>query len=209
MSHDDFAVEPIPGLPEELPPGETILWQGRPDWWALTRDALAFWWVMGYFAVLAVWRFVSVMGDLPIGQAIGATVPFLFLAAIVAALLIITAVVQSRAALYTVTTARVVMRIGAALTLTLNLPFSQIAKADLAARRDGSGTIAFTTLGDARVGYIVCWPHVRPWRLPTQPALRSIPDAERVARLIAEVAETRITAPVVSARPSASAVAAE
>lgn len=209
MSHDDFAVEPIPGLPEELPAGETILWQGRPNWWALTRDALAFWWVMGYFGVLAVWRFVSVMGDLPLGQAIGATVPFLFLAAIVAALLIITAVVQSRAALYTVTSARVVMRIGAALTLTLNLPFSQIAKADLAVRRDGSGTIAFTTLGDARVGYIVCWPHVRPWRFPTQPALRSVPDAERVARLIAEAAETRITSPVVSLRPATSAVAAE
>ena len=28
MSEDDFAVEPIEGLPELLPKGEVILWQG-------------------------------------------------------------------------------------------------------------------------------------------------------------------------------------
>ena len=31
MSEDDFAVEPIEGLPELLPKGEVILWQGRPN----------------------------------------------------------------------------------------------------------------------------------------------------------------------------------
>ncbi len=29
--HDDFAFDPLPGLPEALPAGENILWQGRPD----------------------------------------------------------------------------------------------------------------------------------------------------------------------------------
>ena len=29
MSHDDFAAEPINGLPELPPRGEVILWQGR------------------------------------------------------------------------------------------------------------------------------------------------------------------------------------
>ena len=71
MAHDDFATEPVPGLPEKLPEGETILWQGRPDWWALTREALSLWWVMGYFALLAAWRFLSVMGEVPLGQSIG------------------------------------------------------------------------------------------------------------------------------------------
>ena len=54
--HDDFAVEPIKGLPEVPPKGEQILWQGQPDWWALTKASLGFWWVMGYFAFLALWR---------------------------------------------------------------------------------------------------------------------------------------------------------
>ena len=39
MSHDDFAIEPIPGLPERPPQGEEILWQGRPNWWALAKSA--------------------------------------------------------------------------------------------------------------------------------------------------------------------------
>jgi len=30
--HDDFAGEPVRGLPEKLPAGERILWQGMPDW---------------------------------------------------------------------------------------------------------------------------------------------------------------------------------
>ena len=28
----DYEFEPVPGLPEELPPGEMLLWQGAPDW---------------------------------------------------------------------------------------------------------------------------------------------------------------------------------
>ncbi len=56
-AHDDFAFEPVPGLPERLPEGELILWQGRPDAWALAREALNLNWVAGYFAVLALWRF--------------------------------------------------------------------------------------------------------------------------------------------------------
>jgi len=96
------------------------------------------------------------------------------------------------------------MRVGAALTVTVNLPFSRIASADLDLRRDGTGTIALTTAGETRLSYLVLWPHVRPWRMKqTQPALRSIPDAERVAGLIAEAAETRISKPVIATRAAA------
>ena len=45
MSEDDFAVEPIEGLPELLPKGEVILWQGRPNWLRLTIESLNLWWV--------------------------------------------------------------------------------------------------------------------------------------------------------------------
>ena len=30
--HDDFAFEPVRGLPAVLPPGERMLWQGAPRW---------------------------------------------------------------------------------------------------------------------------------------------------------------------------------
>lgn len=212
MPHDDFQIEPVPGLPERPPEGERILWQGRPDWWALTQESLNFWWVAGYFGVLTIWRFVSVVDMMPLGQALGASVPFVILGAIVCGLLALFAYVQARLTVYTVTTARVAMRIGAALTVTLNIPYRQIANASLdLRRRRGTGTIAFDTLGETRLSYLVCWPHVRPWRMRrTEPALRCIPDAERVAGLIAEAANARISEPQVQRlHPRGAAVAAE
>lgn len=209
MNHDDFAMEPVRGLPELPPEGEEILWQGRPDAWALTRSALAFWWVAGYFALLALWRFVAAVDIMPIGQAVGISVPFLVLGAIVGFLLWLTAFVQARATVYTVTNRRVAMRIGAALTVTLNLPYTQIESADLDVRKDGTGSIVLTTMGEMRLSYIVCWPHVRPWSFPAKPALRCIPDAERVARLLAEAAEARLSMPKVARRADTAAVPAE
>ena len=40
MSHDDFAVEAVPGLPAALPDGERLLGQGTPEWRALAVRAL-------------------------------------------------------------------------------------------------------------------------------------------------------------------------
>ncbi|WP_436399658.1 photosynthetic complex putative assembly protein PuhB [Roseobacter sp. S98] len=198
MSHDDFEIEPVEGLPEKPPAGEEILWQGRPAWWPLAKEALAVRWVAGYFGVLALWRFVSVLDLLPLGRAIGATVPYLMLGAVVCGLLTLVAVAQARATVYTVTDARVVMRIGAALTLTLNLPYKQVGNAMLDLRPDGTGTIALDTMGETRLSYLTCWPHVRPWHIRrAQPALRCIPEAGKVARLLAEAAEARISVPVV------------
>ena len=212
MSHDDFAVEPIEGLPEAPPRGEQILWQGRPDWRRLAVESLSVKWVAGYFVLLTIWRFLSVMDLMPVGRAVGASVPFVVLGLVTCLLLMLTAYVQARATMYTVTDARVVMRIGAALTITLNLPYKQVANAMLDLRKGGTGTIAIETLGNTRLSYLVCWPHVRPWfiRQP-QPALRCIPDAERVATLLSEAAEARLSIPQVSTRPepAANPVAAE
>jgi hypothetical protein len=111
---------------------------------------------------------------------------------------------------YTVTTARVALRIGAALTVTLNLPYTQIGNAMLDLRKSGTGTIALETMGDTKLSYLVCWPHVRPWHIrKTQPALRCINDAEHVAGILAQAAEARVSVPKVSRAPLRQAVAAE
>ena len=100
---------------------------------------------------------------------------------------------------------RVVMRIGAALSVTFNLPFSQIGNAKLDLRKSGTGTIVLETLGDTRISYLVAWPHVRPWQLSkTQPALRCIPDAARVARVLTNAAEQRLSVPVITRKDDAS-----
>lgn len=102
------------------------------------------------------------------------------------------------------------MRIGAALTLTLNLPFKKIMAADLSLHRNGSGTIALRTSGPAKLSYLILWPHVRPWQMKrTQPALRAIPDAAKVAAILTEAAETRLSRPEVARETPPLAVAAE
>ncbi len=208
--HDDFAAEPVKGLPERPPEGEHILWQGRPNWWALARESLNLTWVAGYFVALAGWRYLTLMDQVSAASAFRASFPFIILGGIVCAILLVVGAVQARATVYTITNRRVAMRIGAALTVTLNLPFTQIRNADLDLRRGGTGTIALDLMGDTRLSYLVCWPHVRPWAIRrTQPALRCIPEAETVARLLAEAAEARVATPQVERRPATAPVAAE
>jgi hypothetical protein len=213
MSHDDFDQEPINGLPELPPEGEVILWQGRPDWWALTKESLNLYWVIGYFLFLFAWRFIVLSDQVTLAQAISGSFPFIVLGGIVCALLIITAVTQARATVYTITNRRVAMRIGAALTVTLNLPYTQIANATLDLRKGGTGTIALDLMGDTRLSYIVCWPHVRPWVMRrTQPALRCIPEAAKIAAMLSDAAEKRVASPIITRKPAVvgnSAVAAE
>ena len=199
MSHDDFNFEPIRGLPEKLPEGEEILWQGAPLAGALAREALLLRWVAGYFVLVAVWRVGVSSSQYPMNTALGHAVPIVIAGVMACLLLYLVAYIQARATVYTLTNKRVAMRVGAALTMTLNLPYVCIANAHLDLRRGGSGTIAFELTGNTRLNYMMTWPHVRPWYINrTQPALRCIPDAQAVAELFAEAAETRINAPMVT-----------
>ena len=193
---------PEAGLPEKLPEGEIILWQGRPDGWALTRDALNLNWVLGYFALIALWRAVSLTDQLTLAQGLLAALPLMVIGLGVAAVLLLIGIIQARATTYTITDKRVVMRIGAALTLTLNLPYSQVLSADLQQHRKGRGTIALALKERTKIGFLICWPHARPWHFrDPQPALRCIPDAKRVARILAEAAETQLNQPQVERVP--------
>lgn len=208
--HHDFAFDALPGLPERPPQGEHILWQGRPDGWALARDAYKIRWFAAYFALIVIWRAGSAWADGGPALALAMGLPYLVLGLLGLAIIYGLAWAQARATTYTLTTARVVMRIGAALPVTFNLPFAQVGAAALDLRRDGTGTIALETLGETRISVLVAWPHLRPghWAR-TQPALRSIPDAARVARMLAEAAEARLTLPQVSRAAPLAPVAAE
>ena len=193
MSQDDFAFEPIRGLPERPPEGEVILWQGQPNWLRLTVDSLNLWWVLAYFIFLFVWRFISVSDLMPIDQALLVSFPFLALALIVALLLLLIGFIQAKATVYTITNKRVVMRIGAALTLTLNLPFTEIENAAIAPSSKNFGSIAIDTKSDAKVSFLVLLAHVRAWHFKKpQPSLRCIPNATEVAKILANAAKARL-----------------
>ncbi|MBC8056203.1 MAG: PH domain-containing protein [Rhizobiales bacterium] len=178
--------EAEPGLPEPLPRGERILWQGSPDWRVMAREALHTRMLSIYFGVLLAWRGATVLGNggslLDAGVAVLWLLPFAVLAI---AVLTLMAWLIARTSVYTVTDKRVVMRIGVVLNITFNLPHAQIESAGLRSNPDGSGDLTLLLADTDRIAYVHLWPHARPWHVKrTQPMLRALPDVRGVAALL-------------------------
>lgn len=188
MSHDDFEVEPVPGLPAKLPEGEHIVWQGSPNASAFARSVLHSRKILGYFAILAGWKFVTALYDG--GTVVQGMVSASFLvfgAAIVSLLIWWYARAIKRTTIYTITNKRVVMRFGVALPVTFNYPFSKITTADVKELFDGNGNIAIGLTEHTRVSWPILWPHTRPWRVAKpEPTMRAIRNVEHVASLLSE-----------------------
>ncbi len=183
---DKMKPEPIPGLPEELPPGERILWRGSPDWKALALHVFHVRAVAIYFAALIVWTIASGISAGATAQTIAVDALFhLPIAAAGLGLLGLLAWLMARSTIYTITTDRVVIRAGVALPKAFNVPFAVIGSAALKLRKSGIGDIPLETTGDDRIAYLHLWPHARPWKLAkAQPMLRAIPDAARCAEIL-------------------------
>lgn len=210
MSDHDFDFESQPGLPKPLPEGEDLLWQGSPDPSALAREAFKANWVLGYLLILAVWRASMAFQAGGFGQSVAVFVPYLILALAAYAVIRLMARAVAKAAIYSITTNRVILRIGAALQVTWTIPFTKVASASLSTRPiTGTGTIAMELTKGQHISYLALWPHLRPgFGHGVQPAFRCIPDAAQVARILSDAAQTRVNEPVVTftAQP---AVAAE
>jgi len=188
--------EASPGLPEVLPRGETLLWQGGPQPLALARQALHLDGLALYFGALLAWRGAAILHDGgSASEAAWAMARMLPLIALALGLVGLLAWLMARTTAYTVTDRRVVMRVGMVLSITFNLPFSQIAAAQWRPRGQGQGDITLSLTGGDRIAYLHLWPHVRPWRLKqTEPMLRALANASDVAKLLAQAlaqAETR------------------
>ena len=179
--------EPQRGLPEALPAGEHLLWQGQPDWRMLARKAFHVRKLVVYFAGLMVLRFAFRYSEgASIAEALTSTSVLAVLAALAVGLITLMAWLSARGTVYTITDKRVVMRVGIVLTLTFNLPHKRIASAGLHRWPDGTGDLPLTLLGSDRIAWLNLWPHARPWRVSQpQPMLRCIPDAQAVAAILA------------------------
>jgi hypothetical protein len=179
----EHELEPQYGLPEALPSGERILWQGSPRWQALARSAFHADAVALYLIALLALRVVFVVGDgggwLEVGRSLLWLLP-LFGAAF--GTLLLAAWLTARTTVYTVTDKRIVMRLGIVLTVAFNLPLSRIEAASLHRLGADSGDIALTLERDTRIAWLQLWPHVRPWKLARpQPMLRAVPEVRAVA----------------------------
>lgn len=212
MPHDDFQVEPIRGLPETLPEGEEILWQGRPAWIALAVEAFGVLWVAAITVALAGWRVIAALSGAAWEANIALAIAIAVLGGGLTVVLVLTAWLQARGTVYTLTTGRIVMRYGVMQTMSLQIPFHRVSNAALSMGRSGAGTIALDITGAGNLSYILSWPHVRPWHTkPMQPALRCIADASEVAQRLADAAETALSTPTIERTPAypAAATAAE
>lgn len=178
--------EAAPGLPEALPQGERLLWQGAPNWRTLANEVLHVRALSIYFAVLLAWRAGNVLYDGGTVAQAGLSVAILAPVALLAlGLLTLVAWLMARTTIYTITDRRVVMRIGIVLNVTFNIPHRMIEAASLRPGTQGVGDIALTLLPTERIAYGHLWPHARPWKLKrTEPMLRALPDAKRVGQLL-------------------------
>jgi len=203
-SGHEHEFEAQPGLPEALPRGETLLWQGSPDWKTLAIRAFHVRKLALYFGALLVLRAAFAYNDgAPLIDALRTTLAPLVLAALALGLVALMAWLSARSSVYTVTDKRVVMRIGIVLTLTFNIPFKRIAAAGLHLDAHGHGDIPLTLLEPDHIAWLHLWPHARPWRVKRpEPMLRCVPQAEHVARLLAQ-AWSQGTGQPASAEPPA------
>lgn len=185
-AHHEHEFEAAPGLPEPLPPGERILWQGAPNARELALRVYHVRELALYFAAILVWQCLELARtDTPEawrGLAVGVA---LALSAFV--MVVFVAWMAARTTLYTLTDRRVVMRIGIVLTITLNLPYRRLSGASVRRDRSGSGDIALELAGNDRMGWLHLWPHARPWQLRRpQPSLRCLADVDAVSALLVQ-----------------------
>lgn len=188
-SHEhEHEFEPQRGLPERLPAGEHVLWQGAPDWRVLARECFHVRKLVLYFGVLAIWRVVTVAQGGSSGREIAISAAMAIgLAATALGLVTLMAWMSARTCLYTITNRRVVMRIGIVLSVTFNLPLKKVESAGIHPLANGHGDIALALDAGTRIAYPHLWPHARPWRVArTQPSLRCIADAATVAKTLTD-----------------------
>ena len=183
-AHHEHEFEAAPGLPEALPVGEHIIWQGSPDVHALASHVYHMRQLAPYFAAMVALQGLLIAGE-PQGFAFRPLLISCLLAFLALGLLYAVAVFTVRNTLYTLTNKRVVMRVGIVLTITLNLPYRQIATASVVQFGNGFGDIALDLGGDDRIGWLHLWPHARPWVInKPQPSLRCLADVKQVAEIL-------------------------
>ena len=182
---------PHPGLPGRLPENEHVIWQGAPHWRNFARNVFYSRIVVAYFGiVMLVLMGISILDGGDWREAAKAAIPVIFFALITIGILSILAWIGARATIYTVTNRRVVMRIGAAFSKSVDIPFKVIESVQLKSSPAGLGNISIKLKVGNSIPYFFIWPHARPWRFrEAEPMLRAVDDVEAIAKILVEQLE--------------------
>ena len=194
----EHGLEPIPGLPEALPEGEVLLWQGAPAWTEIAQRVFLIRWVMAYFLLLAGWEILNaVVQGSSMVTAIGSAATLMLVGSLGIGILALLARVAAKTSVYSITSRRLVLRVGIALPITINIPFAAIAGADLRNGKDGHGDIMMELLPSHRISWIALWPHCAGWSFGRpRPMLRGVANAESVARILGEAVASAVGAAI-------------
>jgi hypothetical protein len=187
-SHDNGVGRPayIKGIPHPLPPGESVRWEGAPDWRAVATHVFHWPWFAAYFAAMLLLWFVTT--DVALGSAefvagLGVRVG---LSAIVLAIVYVLSRVVASTSWYAITNQRLVLRLGMVFPMSINIPFTILESGGVARFKDGSGQLLLTLNANSRIAYIALWPHCSVWRFKNpQPVLRGLRDPASVGDVLA------------------------
>jgi hypothetical protein len=175
------------GLPEKLPAGERVLWQGSPAWKTLFIRAFKAKYVAVYFVAIIAWCVFSwLRAGVPAPALAISMAKLIGLSLVPFGVISLYCWAVERSTIYTITSRRVVMSFGMVVPMTINLPFSRIASAGLKQYADGSGDLPLQLMATEKMAYFMVWPHARPWRMArAEPMLRCIPKVDDAAAVLA------------------------
>lgn len=189
----------IRGVPHPLPPGERLLWEGAPSMKAVATHVFHWRLVAAYFAaMLALWAFTTEHqpgSEVYVASAV--------VRVSLAAFVMLSALGLSRAVAttswYAITSHRLVMRVGMAFPMSINIPFKILETAGVGSFKDGTGQVTVTLQKGHRIAYIALWPHCRVFRFTNpEPVLRGLEEPQQVAQILARAvaeaadADTRV-----------------
>ncbi len=155
----------IRGIPYPLPRGERILWQGGPEFFTLAKDVFRVHIFAAYFAVLFVAQGWYIGATRGLDAAADVLLPLTIAGMFVSGFMLSFAWLTERNTWFAITSRRVVMRTGIALTVTINIPLKVITAANVRRRPDGSGELAFPIDESARLSLFQLWPFWKPWAI--------------------------------------------
>lgn len=171
-----------------LPPGETVLWRGKPDWRHLALDAFYAPWVALYFVGIGTWHLATTLHDGGSrADALNAASTVIVPLAVSLALVSLLAWLSARSTVFTLTDRRIVMCYGVALPALINVPLHTIDALKVRRGLAGRGDVAFSLPRLGRLSFHQLWPYARPWHLfPASPMLRAVPQVAEVSALFAD-----------------------
>lgn len=187
----------LDGISEALPPGERIRWRGKPTAGLIARHVLRVRAVSLYLAALVVLSVVTALGELAGADLARVLVFPLVLAGGALGMLWAFAWLHAKCSTYVITDRRVVMQVGIALDMNINIPLRVVASGDVVRYKDGSGAIALTILPEYKLAWLALWPHARTleFKQPV-PMLIGLADFEAAATALREAVLAEQDAPL-------------